>query len=322
MADENMGLDTRTNLTPEGTAPPPETNLFVGEHGLRAGWRLLVYIVMVAVIGGAITFVLVRLFGPPSRTPGPLALVAQEVFGFAVAFGAAWIMSLVERRNVGEYGLPASEMFGRKFWLGFLLGLVEIAALMGLISAFGGYSFGPLALQGNAIFEWGLFHLFLFLMVGLFEEFTFRGYVQHTLAQGIGFWPAAILLSLVFGGVHLMNPGEGPVGAAGVVLVALLFCFSLKRTGNLWYAVGLHASFDWGESYLFSVPNSGTVLEGHLSDSVLHGPTWLTGGTIGPEGSVFCFLTLGLQFFVVNWLFPAKKKEAAAEAVGVDLTRA
>jgi uncharacterized protein len=322
MADENMGLDARNNLTPEGSPPPPETNLFVGEHGLRAGWRVLVYIVMVAAIGGALTFAFVRIFGPPSRTPTPSALVAQEVFGFAVAFGAAWIMSLIERRNVGVYGLPAKEMFGRKFWLGFLFGLVEIAALMGLISAFGGYSFGPLALEGHAIFQWGLFHLCLFLMVGLFEEFTFRGYVQHTLAQGIGFWPAAVLLSLLFGGLHLMNPGEGPVGAAGVALVALLFCFSLKRTGNLWYAVGLHASFDWGETYLFSVPNSGTVLQGHLSDSLLHGPTWLTGGTIGPEGSVFCFLTLGLQFFVVNWLFPAKKKEALSEAVGADLTRA
>jgi uncharacterized protein len=322
MANENMGLDAGSNLTPPASTPPPQTNLFVGEHGLRAGWRVLVYIVMVAVIGGAIMIVLVRLFGPPSRAPGPSALVAQEVFGFAVAFGAAWIMSRIERRSVGVYGLPASEMFGRKFWLGFLFGLVEIAALMGLISAFGGYSFGPLALQGNAIFEWGLFHLFLFVMVGLFEEFTFRGYVQYTLAQGIGFWPAAVLLSLVFGGVHLMNPGEGPVGAAGVVMVALLFCFSLKRTGNLWYAVGLHASFDWGETYLFSVPNSGTFLEGHLSNATLHGPTWLTGGTVGPEGSVFCFLTLALQFFVVNWLFPAKKKETATEAIGADLTHA
>jgi len=230
------------------------------------------------------------------------------VLGFAVAFGAAAIMSLIERRKVGEYGLPLSDAFGRKFWLGFLFGLLEITALMVLIGSFGGYSFGALALQGNAILKWGLLHLLLFTFVGLFEEFLFRGYMQYTLADGIGFWPAAILLSLLFGGIHLGNPGEGVVGAAGVVMVALLFCFSLKRTGNLWYAVGLHASFDWGETYLFSVPNSGVVMQGHLSNSVLHGPTWLTGGTVGPEGSVFCFLTLALQFLVVNWLFPAKKQ--------------
>jgi hypothetical protein len=85
----------------------------------------------------------------------------------------------------------------------------------------------------------------------------------------------------------------------------------------LWYAVGLHASFDWGETYLFSVPNSGTFMPGHLSNAVLHGPKWLTGGTVGPEGSVFCFLTLALQFLVVNWFFPAKRKATASEEVMV-----
>ena len=293
------------------------TNAFVGPHGVRAGWRLLIYIIIVVVVSAVVTAAIVKMTGRPRGTPRPVALMGQEVLGFAIAFGTAWLMSLMEKRSVGVYGLPASGMFGRKFWLGFLFGLVEIYALIGLISAFGGYSFGALALTGSAIFQWGLFHLILFTFVGLFEEFLFRGYMQFTLADGIGFWPAAVLLSVAFGAVHLGNPGVGPVGAAGVVVVALLFCFSLKRTGNLWYAVGLHASFDWGETYLFSVPNSGTFMPGHLSNAVLHGPTWLTGGTVGPEGSVFCFLTLALQFLVVHLLFPAKKEQAAPEAVVV-----
>jgi hypothetical protein len=71
----------------------------------------------------------------------------------------------------------------------------------------------------------------------------------------------------------------------------------------------MHASFDWGETYLYSVPNSGTYMQGHLSNPVIHGPSWLTGGTVGPEASVFCFLTMGLQFLVVMWLFPRKKKD-------------
>jgi membrane protease YdiL (CAAX protease family) len=294
------------------------TNAFVGPHGVRAGWRLLIYIIIVVAVSAVVTMAIVKFAGRPRGTPGPTATLLQEVLGFAIAFGAAWIMSLMERRPVGVYGLPASEMFGKRFWLGFLFGLAEIFALIGLISAFGGYSFGTLALTGNAIFKWGLLHLMLFTFVGLFEEFLFRGYMQYTLADGIGFWPAAILLSVAFGAVHLSNPGEGPVGAAGVVMVALLFCFSLKRTGNLWYAVGLHASFDWGETYLFSVPNSGTFMQGHLSNAVLHGPKWLTGGTVGPEGSVFCFLTLALQFLVVHLLFPAKKEESAPAPVVVE----
>jgi len=313
MTEERPLPEATDVLTQPEALTAPKTNIFIGEKGLRAGWRLLVYILLVALSGGGITMAVVKFVGPPRSVSGPWGLLEQEVVGFAVVFGVAWVMSVIERRRVGEYGLPASDLFGTKFWLGFLFGLAEITVLMGLISAFGGYSFGALALQGNAAFKWGLLYLVGFTLVGLFEEFLFRGYVQHTLAEGIGFWPAAFLLSAVFGGMHLGNPGERLVGAAGVVLVGLLFCFSLKRTGNLWYAVGLHASFDWGETYLFSVPNSGVVMQGHLSNSFLHGPNWLTGGSIGPEGSVFCFLTLGLQFLVVMWLFPAKKSEPKAE---------
>jgi uncharacterized protein len=298
---------------PSPTPPPhlPHTNWLIGENGVRSGWRLLTYFVIVILLGTLIVTALRFFVIPSPGVPSAQAQLVQELIGFAVVFGAALIMSRIERRSVGEYGLPLQGLFGGKFWMGFLFGLVEIFLLIGLISAFGGYSFGSLALQGGQILRWGAFHLLLFVFVGLFEEFLFRGYALFTLGDGIGFWPAAALLSLVFGAAHLLNPGEGVVGAASVVVVGFFFCFSLYRTGTLWYAVGLHASFDWGETFLFSVPNSGTVMQGHLSNSMLHGAKWLTGGSVGPEGSIFCFLTMGLQFLVVALLFPAKKKRTA-----------
>ncbi len=293
----------------------PRVDFFIGENGLRSGWRLLVYFALLVVFNLLLNWVTGLFAGPPKRgVPGVWLQLWQEVGGFALAFGAAIIMSRIERRPLGAYGLPGRESFGKKFWLGFLFGLLEVTLLVGLIGLLGGYSFGLLALHGSQIPLWALFHLVMFTFVGLFEEFLFRGYAQFTLGDGIGFWPAALLLSLLFGGTHLFNPGEGVVGALSVVLIGLLWCFTLKRTGSLWYAVGMHASFDWGETYLYSVPNSGTFMEGHLSNAVLHlGPKWLTGGTVGPEGSVFCFLTMALQFLVVLWLFPAKKSGIADE---------
>jgi membrane protease YdiL (CAAX protease family) len=290
-------------------------NGIFGREGLRAGWRLLVYLLIVIALSAAIALG-ARLLIKPTGLPSPTGLLVQELIGFAVVTGAALFMSKLERRPLGDYGLPLAGLLGGRFWLGFLFGIVEICALIGLIRGFGGYSFGALALQGSQVAKWAAFHLVFFLFVGLFEEFLFRGYAQFTLGDGIGFWPAAAVLSLGFGAVHLGNPGEGLVGAASVALVGLFFCFTLRRTGNLWYAVGLHASFDWGESFLFSVPNSGTVMPGHLSDSLLHGPKWLTGGTVGPEGSIFCFVTMGLQFLVVALLFPAKK-EATSGSVEI-----
>jgi len=295
-------------------APPPEgilKKIFLNERGLRGGWRLLIYAAFVAALGVAGGIILQHFI---HATRGVFSLgysFTYEVFSFVVIFGAALIMSRIEGRSSGAYGLPLTGAFGKLFWQGCLIGFVEISVLIGLIAAFGGYSFGGLALHGKELLRWGMVWAVFFIFVGLFEEFLFRGYTQYTLAESIGFWPAAILLSGLFGYVHLENPGEGWVGAAGVVMIGLVFAFALRRTGSLWLAVGWHASFDFGETFLYSVPNSGIVLEGHLSNASLNGKAWLTGGTVGPEGSVFSFLTMGILALAIHVLFPATKAEPA-----------
>ena len=108
----------------------------------------------------------------------------------------------------------------------------------------------------------------------------------------LGFWPSAILLSSTFGLIHLQNGGEQWVGLLAAAFIGLFFCATLRRTGSLWFAVGFHAAWDWGETFFYSVPDSGTVFPGHLLQSSFHGPQWLTGGKVGPEGSVLCFVVI------------------------------
>jgi hypothetical protein len=131
--------------------------------------------------------------------------------------------------------------------------------------------------------------------------------MQATLASGIGFWPAAIVLSILFGAGHLRNEGEMIYGALMAGSFGLVAALSLRRTGSIWFAIGMHASWDWGETYLYSVPDSGMVAPGHLLNSSFHGPAWITGGTVGPEGSAFAFLTLVLWAVAIHFLFPAKQ---------------
>ena len=300
---------TDPSSVPPLTPPPPvglPSKIFLNETGLRSGWRFLIYAVFVAALGFGGGLVLRQFVHSSHGVFSPGYLFIQEVFSFSVVFGAALIMALIERRSAGAYGLPIGDAFGKLFWQGWLIGLVEVSALVGLISVFGGYSFGVLAVHGSELWRWAVLWAIFFVFVGLFEEFLFRGYTQFTLADGIGFWPTAILFSVLFGAVHLGNPGEGWVGAAGVVMIGLIFALTLRRTGNLWFAVGVHASFDFGETFLYSVPNSGIVFEGHLSNASLHGAKWLTGGSVGPEGSVFSFLTMGILAVVIHLLYPAK----------------
>jgi len=283
-----------------------------GMEKVQLAGRALLYLFLALLILPSAAFMLATsIFGRPRGGLSPEFLLFMEVANFAFLAALTMVLGFMEGVPWSSYGLPWKEAFRANFWVGLLLGLAEASVLIGLVEVFGGYSLDSWALHGKEILAWALFHSFFFLVVGLYEEFLFRGYPQAALGKLMGFWPAGIALSAGFGLVHLHNRGENWIGAASVALVGVLFVFTLKRTGNLWFAVGLHAGFDWAQSFLFSVRDSGELLPGHLWNITMRGPDWLTGGTVGPEGSVFCFLTMGLQFLVVQWLFPAKKAEAA-----------
>ena len=296
---------------PAPPAAPPQApsalrRLFVGPSGLRAGWRLLMYLVMFVVVSLALLFILQR-SSPPARAPALWGMLAAEFLGLVAAVIPAVVMARIEKRPLGDYGLPAKEAFGKRFWVGALWGIVALTLLMVTLRGLHGFYFGNLALHGGRILKFALFWGVVFLLVGFFEEFLLRGYTQFTLACGIGFWPAAIVLSFLFGAIHLGNPGEAWVGALAAGLIGLFFCLTLRRTGNLWFAVGFHMSFDWGETFLYSVPNSGTKPAGHLFNSSFQGPRWLTGGTVGPEGSVFVFVLIALLWVAFDRLYPEVK---------------
>jgi len=290
--------------------------IFLGPHGIRAGWRMLIAIFLFLAIVTVLQAGLRRI--PPLRawlhaqpkgvmTPGAL-LFGEGTAALALLL-AALIMTVIEKRSLADYGLPGREAFGKRFWQGMPYGFVMMSVTMGLIAALHGVSIEGLALGTAGAVLYGLFYLLGFILVAFFEEFSFRGYLQATLASGIGFWWAAIALSILFGALHLRNPGEARFGALMAGAFGLLAAFSLRRTGNIWFAIGMHTAWDWGETYFYGVPDSGVAAQGHLLNSLFHGPVWLTGGTVGPEASVFSFVVLALSAVCLHYMFPAKPKE-------------
>jgi membrane protease YdiL (CAAX protease family) len=193
---------------------------------------------------------------------------------------------------------------GKDFWIGILSGFLAISGTLLTMYLLHGFRVTGLALHGTAIlsslFAWGI----AFLLVGLFEEFLCRGYAQYTLASGIGFWPAVFVVSGLFGLAHAVNPGENAVGAIAAGMFGLLFCLFLRRTGNLWLAVGFHAAWDWGQTF-FGVPDSGMLPYHSVLSSAFSGPLWLTGGTVGPEASVLTPIAL----LVVALIFSRRYRE-------------
>ncbi len=280
---------------PSGS-PHPANAIFFNDRGLRAGWRLLIYCAMIAalrfIVSAVGAFLTKRAGGAPAAAKAPevvqvvLAAVGELILFLVVLF-LAWIMSRIERRKVGVYGLPLQKSIAPTFFSAYLLwGFLPLTVLLLILRAAGVFYFGHFSPLNGQILAWGLLWWFVFLFVGLFEEFFFRGYVLYTLADGIGFLPAAIILALGFAYAHMGNTGETKIGIIAVICFGLFAAATVWRTGNLWMAVGAHAGWDWGQTYFYGVNDSGFQAPGHLLNPHTQGPDWLSGGPVGPEGSV------------------------------------
>ena len=108
-------------------------------------------------------------------------------------------------------------------------------------------------------------------MVGVAEEFLFRGVVAETLLEHFGtsrtgVWKACLLSGVLFGAAHLTNIlGSAVFG----VLMQCVFAASLGtlfaavyfRTGNIWVTVFLHGAMDITSMLIGGLYGTTTVAE-------------------------------------------------------------
>jgi uncharacterized protein len=305
-----MTLDPATAPSTPPPTPSLLRSIFFGPDGLRAGWGLILFLFFTVALGKLTSLALDALpflgYGSLSPQPDTNPLQAGQVIltrlGIFLDLAiATWIMSRIERRPLAAYGSGGPHTL-RRFAAGCLSGLLCSSALVACLWALGFLVFDGFSLHGTAILHFGSLWAVAFLLVGLAEETSLRAYMQFTLARGLagiygalfnarrrrtlGFWTAAVLLACLFISNHSGNPGESRAGLAQIGLFALLMCFSLWRTGSLWWAIGFHAAFDWGEAFLFGVADSGWAIHGHFLASHPSGNPFLSGGSAGVEGSL------------------------------------
>ena len=309
MSDRPDTVGSATPMTPPPDAPGAVTRLFVGRDGLRALWSVILFAIILAAVSflilAVVGLVLAVILHPVgnrgySITTTPVG-IALWSYPFAIAVVAAtMVMARLEHRSPWRYGL-ALRRAGGLFAAGLGWGFLALSVLVGLLALTGhltisGAGNPPLVALRYAA-EWAV----AFLGVGLFEETLSRGYLQTRLSRAVGFWPAAVLLSILFGAGHYSNHGETAIGLIGAGTVGLVFCYSLYRSGSLWWAIGFHAAWDWAQSYFYGTHDSGIASTGALLTSDPVGATWLSGGTTGPEGSVLIFVILIAVALVIRW---------------------
>ncbi len=223
----------------------------------------------------------------------------------------------VEDHVVAALGFPRTKGWRKQFALGCVLGfgLISLAVI-------------PIALWGHysARFRFGLHTLprigavlIVLLLGALAEELMFRGYPFQHLEKGIGAIGAIVVFSVMFGAVHLANPGASVWGLINTILIGVLLAISYLRSRALWLPWGIHFGWNFALGFLFGLPVSGLRLFNVMVRTTASGPAWITGGTYGLEGSATAVIVI-LIGIVTVWRLPVARlaqSEPASETACV-----
>ena len=154
---------------PEQPHPEPTSTILVGPQGLRAGWRLLLYVLLWRALRMLLRMTLADI-EPHVEVKLWLDLIA-EWGSFATVALPAVVMGWIEQRRFGDYGLPGRGAFGKPFWIGLAWGITAITVLMIAIGGVGDFSLGRIVLHGGRMLRFAVFWGAFFVAVDRLKSF-------------------------------------------------------------------------------------------------------------------------------------------------------
>ena len=201
--------------------------VFSGSQGLRAGWSVLLFVLLFSIFSTAAGFVFfhLHLIGKKEDFTATGAFFGELVAFLAMA-GAAALVARIEGRGIFDFYLTGPRRF-LHFLSGLAAGFATLSALIGTLYWGGWLHFGPIALSGAAIFQFGGLWAAAFLLVGFFEEGCFRCYLQFTLTRGINFWWALAVVGALCLDLLVGSKGSGLRGVYAAALLGLAPCLIL-----------------------------------------------------------------------------------------------
>ncbi len=302
---------------------------FVNEGRLRAGWRILAFLVLFMGINLLAQAILKAAYGGIPRTTEYLRTsIVIALAALAATIAVPLARKYLDKKNVRSLGLPLSARTGKDLVFGFLLsglmagavflvmmgaGLIEVTGLSWGGDTPAGSDLGTVAAYLAVASVGSLAFLFLIdVVVGWWEELVFRGYLLQNMIDGMGLWIAVAISCVLYGLIHMANPNAGLLSGAIIVLFGFLRIYGYLATKMLWLSMGMHIGWNFFQGPIFGYAASGHQTASLIAQSPT-GPAWLSGGDFGPEGSVLIIPVLGLALLAMRWW--AKREGDAADTM-------
>jgi membrane protease YdiL (CAAX protease family) len=216
-----------------------------------------------------------------------VGVLVGPLLAWLVLLGYTTMVRVLERRRAGEVDRLGAVAALRR---GTLLGIGLFSMTIAIIAVFGGYGIHGWGSLAAAIGAFGMT-----CAVAVVEEVMFRGVLFRIVEEKTGTWGAMALSAILFGALHLINPGATLFGAISIAIeggLMLAAAYTLSRT--LWLPIGLHLGWNFAEGGIFGTNVSGS--SDHtlgLFESTVSGSPVLSGGSFGPEASIIALLICG-----------------------------
>ena len=269
-------------------------------------WRAIVFVLAsigIATVGATLL--------ANSSGGGKISVDFDSIPGVLVGVAGVLLASLAMLKT--EKGVGWSSLYldrpalgPRKISIGLLLGAVGIgvpSALL-LISRELGVRTTPAGSWINA----AGFDVVFFLLAAAMEELVVRGYLFSLIRRRWGWKTAVIATSLLFGSLHLLNPGANFESMLNVTLAGFFLATVLLATKSLYAAIAAHFAWNWTMAGIFHSVVSGAAIPAPNYATVDNGPDWLTGGVWGPEGGAAATAAMIILIF-----FLYRKRQVRAE---------
>ncbi len=275
---------------------------------LRAGWRLLLQILLI----GIINFILVGgigILGIP-KLSGKWGLLFRQIQELIVYASSIYIASRwLDRRSFESLGLKVGRQALFDLLAGIGIVLVQLGFIYGIMSSLGWLTFDGFAWEFDApgtVLMTTLLFFVIFLLVGWNEELLSRGYHLQTIASGLNMFWAVLISSAFFGLLHLDNPHATWVSTAGIFFAGVYQSYGYIRTRQLWLPIGLHVGWNFFEGVVFGFPVSGLDIYA-LTRIQVTGPVSWTGGAFGPEAGLILLPSLIVGSALIYWFTRNRK---------------
>ncbi|MCR5096333.1 MAG: CPBP family intramembrane metalloprotease [Erysipelotrichaceae bacterium] len=157
---------------------------------------------------------------------------------------------------------------------------------------------------------------FLLLLFAVFvqsssEELVDRAFYFQTLKKGYrSKWVAIIGNALIFALMHATNPGINSLALLSLALSGIMYSLAVFYFDSLWMAFGIHTGWNFTQSILLGLPNSGIVVPYSIFrlDTANAVNSFAYDIDFGIENSIVAVLLEALVCFLL-WYFGKKRNK-------------